>query len=252
MKLQIIYADACFEPSTPQHHNGWLDEIAAMRAIGLPVAAKPSPQAERLLLRSNIIHRESDFPTDPRYLSHWADYSATRNITSYLPLIADLTIPTFITHTLDAGTEAEIRRRGWQRAFVRSNEKSLKFHFPESHTLEDLPVWPQVSMEQLAQEYGKVADQMRPPYVVRQYMPPEVMDQEDRYWVMNGHPHHRSGVIPPVVQEAVKRLATLGAKYYVIDATPQFIVELNPGVSSDAYPDNIPAHFPHWVQQEFG
>lgn len=251
MNLQIIYPEKCFEPSTPEYHNGWYDEIAAMRKIGLSVSTEPSPDAKKLLLRSYIIHKEKDFPNAPRYISRWTDYTSIRNMDNYLYLIEDITIPSFITPVLNQTTEEEIRKRGWERAFIRSREKSLKYMFPESQTEDKLPVWPDVSMESLSKAYQDAMESMKPPYVVRKYMPENIMHQEERYWVLNNHIYHRTGIIPPVVTEAAKRLQVLNAPYYVIDATPTFIIELNAGVSSDAYPENIPDYFPKWIKQEF-
>lgn len=82
-------------------------------------------------------------------------------------------------------------------------------------------------------------------------MPEEIMRKEERYWILNNHAYHHSGVIPDVVKEGVERLKPLNAPYYVIDATPTMIVEINPGASSDAYPENIPELFPKWIKEEF-
>lgn len=251
MKLQIIYQTACFEPSTPDFYNGWLDEIAAMRRSGLNVSTTPNPEAERLLYRSFIISDKAEFPTDPRYISRWKDYYSTSDMSVYLPLIKDLTIPSFIVQELNKKTTEKIEALGWTRAFVRSSMKSLKYMFPESHTEEDLPIWPEVSMERLAEAYREYHDSMKPPYIIRQFIPENMIYQEERYWVINNHAYHRSGNIPEIVSKAVDRLKTLNAPYYVIDAIPEYIIEVNPGVSSDPYPDNIPLYFPKWIKNEF-
>jgi hypothetical protein len=44
-------------------------------------------------------------------------------------------------------------------------------------------------------------------------------------------------------------LKPLGSHYYVIDAMPDFIVEVNPGESSDRYGDNPPELFASWFKQ---
>lgn len=251
MKLQIIYQAACFEPSSPNFYNGWLDEMAAMRRIGLSVSDTPSPEAERLLYRSFIINDKSGFPQDSRYISRWEDYCSTSDMSVYLPLIEDLTIPSFVIQELSNKTVEKIEALGWKRAFVRSSLKSLKYMFPESHTEEELPVWPEVSIQRLADAYHEYRESMKPPYIIRQFMPENAICQEERYWIINHHAYHRSGVIPQVVAKAVERLKTLNAPYYVIDATPELIVEVNPGVSSDSYPENIPLYFPQWIKDEF-
>lgn len=251
MKLQIIYQTACFEPSTPDFYNGWLDEMDAMRQVGLSVSDVPSPNAEKLLYRSYIINKKEDFPNDQRYISRWEDYCSASDMSVYLPLIKDLTIPSFITQELNASTVETINNLGWKRAFVRSCLKSLKYMFPESNTEEELPIWPEVSMERLAEAYNEYRESMKPPYIIRQMLPESMIHQEERYWIINNHAYHRSGNIPKVVLKAADRLKVLNAPYYVIDATPEYVVEVNPGVSSDPYPENIPLFFPKWIKKEF-
>lgn len=185
MKLQIIYPKKAFESSTSSYHNGWLDEMDGMRQVGLDVTTSPSPNAERLLLRTFTINKKENFPTDKRYISQWKDYRATQEMSQCLPLIEDITIPTFLCDSLDGNTISEIKRKGWKRAFVRSNVKSLKYMFPESGTEEQLPVWPDVSIERLADAYNKYRPQMEPPYVIREFLSSKIMKQEERYWVLN-------------------------------------------------------------------
>ena len=121
MKLQIIYQKECFEPSTPDYYNGWLDEMTAMRALGLCVSDTPHPNADRLLYRSYIISNKAEFPDDPRYISQWRDYRVMSDMSIYLPLIEDISIPSFIVPELNNITTEAIVRRGWNRAFVRSS-----------------------------------------------------------------------------------------------------------------------------------
>ena len=74
---------------------------------------------------------------------------------------------------------------------------------------------------------------------------------EDRYWVLNGNVYHRSLKIPKIVKEAASRLNIWGSKYYTIDATPNFIIEVNPGESSDRYLVNPVKLFASWIKKEF-
>ncbi len=106
-------------------------------------------------------------------------------------------------------------------------------------------------MTRLAEAYHEYRESMKPPYIIRQFMPENTIYQEERYWIINHHAYHRSGMIPEIVSKAVERLKTLHAPYYVIDATPEYIVEVNPGVSSDPYPENIPLYFPKWIKEGF-
>ena len=54
-----------------------------------------------------------------------------------------------------------------------------------------------------------------------------------------------------MVIEAAKRLDKLGSKYYTIDATPEFVVEVNPGESSDRHAVNSAELFASWIKKEF-
>lgn len=79
----------------------------------------------------------------------------------------------------------------------------------------------------------------------------KIIQEEERYWVLNGNIYHRHNNIPDVVKEAAKRLNTMGSKYYTIDATPDFVVEVNPGESSDRHAVNSAELFASWIKKEF-
>jgi len=46
-------------------------------------------------------------------------------------------------------------------------------------------------------------------------------------------------------------LKPIGSKCYVIDATPEIIIEVNPGESSDRYLENSPTLFAEWFKDAF-
>jgi hypothetical protein len=88
-------------------------------------------------------------------------------------------------------------------------------------------------------------------YAIRKFIEKDIIDQEERYWVLNGNVYHRSNQIPEVVKKAAERLNKLGSRYYTIDATPEFVVEVNPGESSDRHAVNSPELFASWIKKEF-
>lgn len=88
-------------------------------------------------------------------------------------------------------------------------------------------------------------------YAVRKYLEPDIFNEEERYWVINGKIYYRKNEIPPVVREAAQRLNKLGSKYYVIDATPSLVVEVNPGEAADRYGVNSPELFAKWFKSAF-
>jgi hypothetical protein len=51
--------------------------------------------------------------------------------------------------------------------------------------------------------------------------------------------------------EAEKRLRTVGGVFYTIDATPELIVEINPGESSDRKTNNTQDDFIKWIMEAF-
>lgn len=240
--LQLIYPASEENPS--EFDKDFILEIEALKAIGFDVAITPSTDAKRLMLRSFIIRNESDFPKDSRYIQSWSQYCDTGNMAHYLPHIDDISIPSFIVNTIDETVVDEIKRRGWSRAFIRAGMKSLW------HKNTTLPVWPDTDINVIREKYLEIP-YLKPPYIVRKYIDEDVMNTEDRYWILNHHAYHRSGIIPAVVTETIERMRHVGSTYYVIDATPDFVVELNPGISSDRYGANSPELFASWFAKAF-
>lgn len=240
--LQIIYPAS--NENKDKFNDFFAPEVEALKAFGFDVATKPSCEAKRLMLRSFIINDEKKFPIDKRYIQSWKQYCDTGDMSRYLPLIEDISIPSFIVETLNDSVVDEISRRGWDRVFIRTGMKSLW------HNDIKLPLWPDTDMEIIRKSYESTK-LLTPPYIVRKYIEEDIMLTEDRYWILNHHAYHRSGIIPDVVNEAIDRLRPIGSSYYVIDATPEFVVEINPGISSDRYGDNSPELFASWFAKEF-
>lgn len=240
--LQIIYPAS--NANQDLFHDFFLPEINALKAAGFNVATRPSCEAKRLILRSFIINKETDFPKDKRYLQSWKQYISTSDMSRYLPLIDDISIPSFLVESLDETVVDEINQRGWNRAFIRTGMKSLW------HNNKKFTIWPDSSIEEIKHRY-QAQKSLSPPYVVRKFIEGHVMLAEERYWILNHHAYHRSGIIPDIVNEAIDRMRQVGSTYYVIDATPDFVVEINPGISSDRYGDNPPELFAKWFAEEF-
>jgi Uma2 family endonuclease len=110
-------------------------------------------------------------------------------------------------------------------------------------------VWPDVSFEVMQEKFS--LNPRKGPYALRQYLPPQHFAEERRYWVMGDQIHHSSGIIPDIVYEAQKRLSIFGGVFYTIDATPDMIVEINGGESSDRKTDNTAEDFARWIKEAF-
>lgn len=240
---QLIYPS--ITSGSNEFHPYFVDEINALENVGFNVATKPAPFARKLLLRSFAVLHQRDFPSDNRYMVSWEQYQMTRNMVKYYTFLHDLMIPSFVVPKLDGNTVVEIKARGWDRAFIRSSVKSLY------HQDDIMPIWPDYDINQIAKVYREYRENMPPPFIVRKYVGDDLLMRENRYWVLNHNVYHQSGVMPQVVQQAVERMRPFDCPYYVIDALPDMIVELNSGVSADRYGENSPETFASWFKEEF-
>ena len=169
-------------------------------------------------------------------------YSYNR-LSEYFKYISELSIETFFSDDLNESVIAKLAERGWQKAFIKRDIKSLEFIDIEKS------VWPNTSFEEMKKLYNESSIEGK--YAIRKYVAPERLENEIRYWVLNGRIYLKDGIIPDIVKEAALRLNKLGSKYYTIDATPEFVVEVNPGESSDRHAENSAELFASWIKKEF-
>lgn len=222
----------------------WLlrNEFKTMQEIGLCARTKPSSTATRLLRRGRIVDEEN-FPKDPRYVQNSQIYGNCCYINRWYPVIEDLTIPTVFCNQLGPEAILLAKQRNWNRVFIKNSVKSLV----EENPLDS--VWPDVPLEILVQKFSQ--NPRKGPYALRQYLPPETFEKERRFWVMGNRIHHSSSEVPKIVKEAASRLSQLGGVFYTIDATPELIVEINAGESSDRKTDNRAEDFAQWIKDAF-
>ncbi|WP_271424763.1 hypothetical protein [Aequorivita sinensis] len=218
-------------------------DAEAMKAIGLNVGTKPLAEATSLMYRGFIINNEESYPKDKRYLNTYNVYRQYQDMSKYYASIADLSIETFFVDDLTIEVEEMIKTRAWEKAFIKKDSKALE------HIDQGKSVWPETSFEEMKKLYAQFPFDGR--YAIRKYIDPDIIDQEERYWVFNGNIYHRDNNIPNIVKEAAKRLNKLGSRYYTIDATPDFVVEVNPGESSDRHAVNSAELFASWIKKEF-
>lgn len=241
-KFQIIL------PSDPIDKNKIIDrfkdEANAMHQIGVNIGTKAMADATVLMYRGFTILEEEKYPKDPRFINTFKHNSNYLYLSSYFPYISDLSIETFFVDELNANTETLISAKGWDNAFIKKDVQALE------HIEEGKSIWPQTSFEEMLKLYNKYPFEGK--YCIRKYMDSQkIIKEEERYWVFNGNIYHRHNKIPNVVKEAAKRLNTMGSKYYTIDATPDFVVEVNPGESSDRHAVNSAELFASWIKKEF-
>jgi len=218
-------------------------EIDALRKYEFFVESAANTDCQLILYRGFRICSPSDYPVDKRMWQGWKEYKATSRLSIYYSLIEDISIPTFFVDDLDEKhIKAEMDKRGWNAVFIKNDVKSL-FCIDEMAS-----VFPKHSLAEIKERLSKFPPIEGAKYAIRKYIDADWV-QEERYFVINNQIFHRSGIIPPIVKEAAERLKVLGSHYFVIDAMPDFIVEVNPGESSDRYGDNPPELFASWFKQ---
>ena len=240
--FQIVYTAS--EDDENDFHRLFKSEALAMRNIGIAVSTKTSADATHLMYRGTTIKDEKSYPTDSRFLNTYSENANYLYMSKYYPHIADLCIDTFFVDELDESVPKLIKQKGWSKAFIKKDLIALE------HVQEGKSVWPNTSIGEMNMLYDELNIDGK--YAIRKFIEPEIMEKEPRYWVFNGRIYRRDNIIPDIVKKASVRLNKLGSKYYTIDATPEMIIEVNPGESSDRHGENSAELFASWIKKEFG
>lgn len=239
--FQIVYPIS--ESDGNKTHTLYYDEAKAAEKAGIMVGTQPSDIAEKIMHRGFVIYDKNKYPKDNRYLNNFEANENCLYLSSYYPLISDLSIDTFFVDELDEKVVELINKKGWSKVFIKKDTKSLE------HIEEGKSVYPTTSLDEIRSLYTEF--NVAGKYAVRKFIEPEIMENELRYWVFNGRIYRRDNIIPDIVKEAASRLNKLGSKYYTIDATPEMIIEVNPGESSDRHAENSAELFVSWIKKEF-
>jgi hypothetical protein len=235
MSFQIVYQISEEDCITP--------EEKFFAESGIPVAKAPDPTATSILFRGAYSCKAENFPTDPRSIQSAEVYMNHLFLPRWYPFISDLTMETLFVNDLDKEAITRLQEKGWERAFVKDWVKA--FAYPD---LSDT-VWPDSSMFDIQQRFAECNRDLG--FCLRKFIEPELLDNETRFWVMNGNIYSSITEPFPIVQEAVRRLKRLEGRLYVIDATPEIIIEINPGESSDRGAKNTLEDFAGWIKKEF-
>lgn len=241
--FQIVYKESADNPYAI--HPCFKDEAKAMADAGIIVNTKPLAGSAYLMYRGTTIVTKEEYPKDSRYI-----HSAETNynylyLSAYYPLIADLSIETYFFDQLDNRVLKLMEEKKWEKVFIKKDYRALE------NIEKDKSVYPNTSFEEMTKLYQEM--NVKGKFAVRKYIEKSDLFFEDelRYWVLNGKIYRKDNIIPNIVKEATKRLNKLGGKYYTIDATPEFIIEVNPGESSDRHAENSAELFASWFKKEF-
>lgn len=240
--MQIVYLSS--DENKNEIHSHFKEEAEAKQKMGLMVGTVPDANAKKLLYRGFSMLSKKDYPADIRFLNNYETYINYFYLSRYYPCISDLTIETFFVDDLNDELLKLIKEKGWEKVFIKKEITALE------HIHEGKSVWPDTTLHEMKDLFSK-CEIKGAKYGVRKYIDPEILKDELRYWVLNGRIYRRDNIIPDIVKEAAERLNIMGSKYYTIDATPELIVEVNPGESSDRHAENSPEIFASWFKKEF-
>ncbi len=210
-----------------------------------PQSENPS-HFDKVIYRGFAICNSDRYPSCHNIINTWEANKRTLYMSEYLHIIKNWTIPTFFVASLDAKEIIpKMKARGWKKIFVKRDSVSL-FAVGENAS-----VWPDTSFETITDLYDQIG--VTGPFAIRKYIDdPEIFYNEQRYWVLNGHVYHPNGIIPDFVAEAGRRMyAFSGSHYFTIDVAGDYIVEVNPGESSDRGGDNSLDFFCEIFAKEF-
>lgn len=239
--IQFIYQS---EPDNPRKvYWLWAEEAKVMKSAGVPVSTYADDSFNSLLYRGGRNAVKSYYERDSRFINNIMHVNKYSYMSSYLPLIGDLSIETFFVKELNENVNQLMKLKGWERAFIKKDVKSLE------HIDYGKSFYPDTSFAEMSTLYNEMGIEGN--YAIRKVIDERVIESEERYWVLNGNIYHRKNLIPDIVKEAVKRLNKLGSRYYTVDATIDFIVEVNPGESSDRHAVNSAKLFASWFKKEF-
>ena len=241
-EFQILYPSG----SDGKIHNMYREESSRMSSFGFIIGTEESNYVSHTIYRGFMIKSQDSYPKCRSLIQSWGENRKTLYMSDYFPIIEDLSIPTVFIPELDLNAIIAIsQNHRWPKVFIKSDGKSL---FGISDVAS---VWPDTSIQTMIKEYAK--RNLKGPFAVREFINnPQIFYNEQRYWVLNGNSYHPSEVVPDFVAEAAKRIYHFsGSHYFTIDVAGNYIVEVNPGESSDRGGDNPLDFFCEIFAKEF-
>lgn len=228
-KVQILY------PYDGQGNirDHFLEEATEMSRHGFLIGAKPIEDADIIIYRGFAIYTPENYPQNDKMIQSWEANRKTLSIYYFYPIIEEDSIPTvFVDELTEAHISKIAKSHGWDRVFIKSPARSL-------FCVDDYAsVWPDTPINKMVEYYDRMGH--KGPFAVRKYIDnPQIFYDEQRYWVLEGVAYHPSGIIPDFVQKNAKKIYEFsGSHYFTIDVAGDYIVEVNPGESSDRGGEN--------------
>lgn len=228
-KVQILY---------PGDENGdirehFLDEAFGMQRLGFLIGTNSLEEADIIIYRGSTILTPENYPTHDRMIQGWEENRKSLFMEEFFPAIKKDSISTEFISELTENAVSEIaEKNGWKRVFIKSSARSL-FCVDEFAS-----VWPDTPIHKMLEYYDRMGH--KGPFAIREFIDnPQIFYDEQRFWVLEGIAYHPSGVVPDFVRKNAKNMYEFsGSHYFTIDVAGDYIVEVNPGESSDRGGEN--------------
>lgn len=224
MKTQILYPKDILETEFSRY---FIKEATMMKNKGFYVGTEILPKISKYIYRGYthsvpmVYNKFSNLP----WINNLDNFFKTLNMDKFFPIIKEWSFPTEIIQELDRNKLEKIRNDfNCERLFIKDNVNSL-------HT-ENSSIYPD-NYDLIVSNFKKY--NLYGPYIIRKYIDnKEIFYNEQRVWVLNGNVYLTAPSMPDFVFEAAKRMYEFsGSKYFVLDVAGDYIVEVNPGESSD-------------------
>lgn len=223
-KIQIIYANNVSSNDIDEHSR---EEAAFMKKYGFHVGVEPIKGMDKYIFRGPLSMAQKIDNKNINWLNSFDAFTKTWDMTEYLPCINPWTFPSVIIPTL----EKENLRKAMEeiksnRVFIKNGVRSLFF------LSERASVYPDTRLEKIVENFEK--RQLYGPYIIRKFIDNQtIFIDEQRIWVLNGNPYSPYS-FPDFIFDAAKCVYKFsGSRYFTIDIAGEYIVEVNPGESSD-------------------
>lgn len=211
----------------------YIEESKFMSYQGFMISGKIQNNIDGLIYRGHKIWKPEDCLQHSKIYQGWEEVKKTSYMNEYYPIIKEATIPTIFIENIDYQLIQDISsKKSWDKIFIKSPSRSL-FAYGDFTS-----VWPDTSIEEMNILFNEIG--VTGPFAIRKFIDdPEIFYNEQRYWILNGNAYHPSGEIPDFVKEYGKKMYEFsGSHYFTMDVAGDYIVEINPGESSDRGGDN--------------
>lgn len=229
-QVQIIYPKAT---NSAAIHKSFIMEAKCMASKGFYVGSKAAPGMTHYLYRGFTKDISDVYQNPLAWINNFQDFSKTLNMTEFLDIIAPWSFKSKVIPCLNEQNLKEVLTElNCDRLFIKNNTDSLY------SIREGASVYPTTSAEILCKEFNQY--NLPGPFIAREYIDDkEIFFNEQRIWVLNGHVYSIMDMLPDFVKEAAKvAFEFTGSNYFTLDVAGNYIVEINPGESSDRGGDN--------------